>query len=179
VDPYLNKGLNEFQRLILFSQFLTIFGGIMFKMVESVDKLLEIEETPYKRQERDIVSALIVVMNLVAILVYPLYRIIAVISGFKGSGIFFFLKDKVQTAMGDQGKENHSKADFQGQDLTHDFLAEARQLGVFKTANGSQQMTDQPWLISHTFFPRPRSTCVCCVSFSVSSDKNRKSCHVC
>ena len=68
---------------------------------------------------------------------------------------------KVQTAMRGQGKESHSKADFQGQDFTHDFLEEARQLGVFKATNGSQQMADQLWLISHTSFPTPRSTCVC------------------
>jgi hypothetical protein len=76
VGPYLNKGLNEFQRIILFSQFLTIFGGIMFQLVESVDKLLEIEESPSKRQERNIVAALIVAVNVVAIGIYPIYRMI-------------------------------------------------------------------------------------------------------
>ncbi len=95
VDPYLNKGLNEFQRLILFSQFFTIFGGIMYHMVSLSDKLLEIEETPYKRKERDIVAVLIVIINLVAIGVYPVYRIVAVMSGFKGSVFIFSLKDKV------------------------------------------------------------------------------------
>ena len=104
MDPYLNKGLNEFQRLILFSQFLTIFGGIMFNLVESVDKLLEIEETSSKRQERDIIAALIVAINVVAIGIYPIYRMVAVASGFKGgvflSQLYFSLRDKVQKLRG-------------------------------------------------------------------------------
>jgi hypothetical protein len=129
VDPYLNKGLNEFQRLILFSQFLTIFGGIMFKLVESVDKLLEIEETPSKRQERDIIAALIVAVNVVAIGIYPIYRMIAVASGFKGGVLYSSLRDEVQNAMGGRRQEIHSKAKFQGHSTTNKLLEMARQLG--------------------------------------------------
>jgi hypothetical protein len=129
VDPYLNKGLNEFQRFILFSQFLTIFGGIMFNWVESVDKLLEIEETPSKRQERDIIAALIVAVNVVAIGIYPIYRMIAVTSGFKGGVLYSSLRDEVQNAMGGQRQEIHSKAKFQGHSTTSKLLEKARQLG--------------------------------------------------
>ncbi len=129
VDPYLNKGLNEFQRLILFSQYLTIFGGIMFNWVESVDKLLEMEKTPSKRQERDIIAALIVAVNLVAIGIYPIYRMIMVSTGFKGGVLYFFLRDKVQNAMGGRVKETHSKAQFQGHSTTNKLLEKARQLG--------------------------------------------------
>jgi hypothetical protein len=122
VNPYLDKGLNEFQRLILFSQFLTIFGGIMFKLVESVDKLLESEETPSKRQERDIIAALIVAVNLVAIGIYPIYRMIAVASGFKGgvllSQSYFSLRDTVQILMGGRAKENRSNVKFQEKSLS-------------------------------------------------------------
>jgi hypothetical protein len=129
VNPYLDKGLNEFQRLILFSQFLTIFGGIMFKLVESVDKLLESEETPSKRQERDIIAALIVAVNLIAIGIYPIYRMIAVASGFKGgvflSQLYFSLTDTVQILMGGRVKESHSNVKFQGK--SKNLLNEARQ----------------------------------------------------
>ena len=130
-----------FQRLILFSQFFTIFGGIMYHMVSCVDKMLEIEETPYKRQERDIVAALIVIINLVAIGAYPVYRIVAVTSGFKGSVLIFSLKDKVSNlwirGKGDQG----NKVEFQGpladDSSTSQLLAEVRQL---KATNGRLTM---------------------------------------
>ncbi len=73
----------------------------MFKLVESVDKLLEIEESPSKLQERNIVAALIVAVNVVAIGMYPIYRMIVVASGFKGgvllSQLYFFLRDTVQS----------------------------------------------------------------------------------
>jgi hypothetical protein len=137
VEPYLNKGLNEFQRLILFSQFFTIFGGIMYHMVSCVDKMLEIEETPYKRQERDIVATLIVIINLVAIGVYPVYRIVAVTSGFKGSVLIFSLKDKVSNlwTRGKGGQGN--KVEFQGHladdSRTSQLLAEAEALQLTAT----------------------------------------------
>ena len=85
----------------------------MFKLVESVDKLLEIEETPSKRQERDIIAALIVAINLVAIGIYPIYRMIAVASGFKVDMLYFFLKDTVQNLMGGPVKGSHSNLKFQ------------------------------------------------------------------
>ena len=118
MDPYLNKGLNEFQRIILFSQFLSIFGGIMFNWVENVDKLLEIKETPSKFQENDIITGLIVVINVVAIGIYPIYRMIAVTSGFKGdvllSHLCFSLRDTVQILMGGRVQDSHSNVKFQG-----------------------------------------------------------------
>jgi hypothetical protein len=108
VDPYLNKGLNAFQRLILFSQFLTIFGGIMFNWVESVDKLLEMEGTSSNSLERKIVTYLIVVINVAAIGIYPIWRMIKFASGFKGdlSSQFFCLRDYFKNCM--RVKESHS-----------------------------------------------------------------------
>ena len=83
----------------------------MFKLVESVDKLLEIEETSSKRQERDIIAALIVAINVVAIGIYPIYRMVAVASGFKGgvllSQLYFSLRDKVQKLMGGRRKSKN------------------------------------------------------------------------
>jgi hypothetical protein len=43
VHPYLNKGLNDFQRLALITQFLTIFGSIIFLMVGYQDDLDEVQ----------------------------------------------------------------------------------------------------------------------------------------
>ena len=141
VDPYLNKGLNEFQRLILFSQFFTIFGGIMYHMVSCVDRMLEVEETPYKRQERDIVAALIVIINLVAIGAYPVYRIVAVTSGFKGSVLIFSLKDKVSNlwprGKGGQGNKVEFQGNLADHSSTFQLLAAARQL---KATNGRLPM---------------------------------------
>ncbi len=147
MDPYLNKGLNEFQRLILFSQFLTIFGGIMFNWVESVDKLLEIEETRSKRRERDIIAALIVAINLVAIGIYPIYRMIAVSSGFKGSVLYFSLRDEVQNAMGGRVKESHSKFKRQGHSTTDKLLEEIRQLGPISHSNHRGAPAPRPALL--------------------------------
>ncbi len=95
----------------------------MFQLVESVDKLLEIEESPSKRQERNIVAALIVAVNVVAIGIYPIYRMIAVVIGFKGgvllSRLYFSLRDTVQnlrdTVQNLVGvKESRSQAKVQG-----------------------------------------------------------------
>jgi len=159
VEPYLNKGLNEFQRLILFSQFFTIFGGIMYHMVSCVDKMLEIEETPYKRQERDIVAALIVIINLVAIGAYPVYRIVAVTSGFKGSVLIFSLKDKVSNlwTRGKGGQGN--KVEFQGpladDSSTSQLLAEAEALQL--TATNGRLPMGVPGPTSSRIGPPPMS----------------------
>ncbi len=95
----------------------------MFKMVESVDKLLEIQETSVKRQERDIIAGLIVAVNLIAICIYPIYRIFAVVSGFKGgallSQLYFSLRDRLT--------ESHGNVKFQGK--SKNLLKEARRLG--------------------------------------------------
>ncbi len=107
----------------------------MFQLVESVDKLLEIEESPSKHQERNIVAALIVAVNVVAIGIYPIYRMIAMVSGFKGgvflSRLYFSLRDTVQNLrdtvqnlMG--GKESRSHVKFQGKSKN---LLEASKLG--------------------------------------------------
>ena len=109
----------------------------MYHMISCVDKMLEIEETPSKRQERDIVAALIVIINLVAIGVYPVYRIVAVTSGFKGSVLIFSLKDKVSN-LWTRGKEGQgNQVEFQGHSpddsSTSQLLAKVRQL---KATNG-------------------------------------------
>ena len=71
LKPYLNQGLNVFQRLSLISQWFTVFGGICFKMVDYID-------TQYGNEPsgaRDVVGTLIFICNVAAAALYPLYRL--------------------------------------------------------------------------------------------------------
>jgi hypothetical protein len=70
VDPYLNRGLNEFQRLALLSQFFTVFGGIMFQYLKILDKVLDQKATS---DEANVIAYLIFILNLIAIAGYPIY----------------------------------------------------------------------------------------------------------
>ncbi len=119
----------------------------MFNWVESVDKLLEMEETPSKRRERDIIAALIVTVNLVAIGIYPIYRMIAVSTGFKGGVLYFSLRDKVQNAMGGRVKECHSKVKFQGKCTSNKLLENARQLWPISHSNHRGAPAPRPALL--------------------------------
>jgi hypothetical protein len=74
VDPYLNKGLNEF-----------------------------------KLRVRNIMAALIVLINVVAICIYTIYRMIAVASDFKGDVLYFSLRDAVQNLMGEKRSYSNCK----------------------------------------------------------------------
>jgi len=71
-----------FQRLALFSQFFTVFGGIMFQYLKTLDKVLDKEETADDRNQRNIIAYLIFILNLFAIAVYPIYQLFSQISGF-------------------------------------------------------------------------------------------------
>jgi len=81
VDPFLNKHLNEFQRLVLVSQWLTIFGGIMFLLKDYMNSVLEVNVTTQMQQERDFVAAILIFVNIFAAFLYPIYRIILAIFG--------------------------------------------------------------------------------------------------
>jgi len=83
VNPYLNKGLNEFQRIILISQFFTIFGGMMFIMIGCLDKMLEYDENAASRTDRDIVAVLILGINALAAFLFPVYRAYLAVSNSK------------------------------------------------------------------------------------------------
>jgi len=83
VSPYLNKGLNEFQRLILISQFFTIFGGLMFIMMGCMDDMLEREDNAASRLERDIVALFILAINAFAAFLFPVYRAVLFVSNSK------------------------------------------------------------------------------------------------
>ena len=70
IKPYLNQGLNIFQRLALISQWFTVFGGLMFVVTE----LLALQNTLPDESGQTILSWLILFVNTVAIFLYPLYR---------------------------------------------------------------------------------------------------------
>ncbi len=127
----------------------------MFQLVESVDKLLEIEESPSKRQERNIVAALIVAVNVVAIGIYPIYRMITVAIGFKGgvllSRLYFSLRDTVQNLRDTVqnlvgGKERQAKVEGKSKNLIE--ALEARKLGYPPRFRSPQARIPEP--ISHS-----------------------------
>jgi len=76
VHPYLNSGLNEFQRLALVTQFLTIFGGIIYLMTECLDQLHEVQPDPRNQVASELLAIFILVINWVTAVLYPLYRLI-------------------------------------------------------------------------------------------------------
>jgi Ca2+-binding EF-hand superfamily protein len=88
VDPYLNRGLNEFQRLILLSQFFTIFSGIMYILMDCLNDYILVEpDTPdsARHRDRNIIAYIIIVVNFVAAVLFPACRVIAVLSNSKAT----------------------------------------------------------------------------------------------
>ena len=86
VDPYLNRGLNEFQRLILLSQFFTIFSGIMYIMMDCLETyVVEDGDSPESKRDRDIVAVIIIFVNGVAAVLFPVYRVFVVLSNSKAT----------------------------------------------------------------------------------------------
>ena len=80
VHPYLNKGLNEFQRLALVTQFLTIFGGIIYLMTQCLDELHDVQPNAGDQAASELLAVFILVINWVTALLYPLYRTIIAIT---------------------------------------------------------------------------------------------------
>ena len=93
VHPYLNKGLNDFQRLALITQFLTIFGCIIFLMVGCLRDLHEVEPNEEETTVRNLLGIFILVINWVAAILYPAYRIFLFLSGFKMYLFSMFMKN--------------------------------------------------------------------------------------
>jgi len=69
LGPYLNQGLNIFQRLALISQFFTVFGGLMFVLTD----LMELQGSS-DGNGKVVMSWLVMMINLVASCMYPVYR---------------------------------------------------------------------------------------------------------
>ena len=71
LKPYLNQGLNVFQRLALVSQFFTVFGSLMFVVQNAVAKNNAATEDSNGKL---LISFLIMFVNAAAGGLYPLYR---------------------------------------------------------------------------------------------------------
>ena len=74
VHPYLNQGLNNFQRLALVVQFLTIFGAILFLMIENMDSKIEEDARESDVVARNMVGYMIWAINWFVVVIYPFYR---------------------------------------------------------------------------------------------------------
>ena len=70
LKPYLNQGLNIFQRLALISQWFTVFGGLMFVVTD----LLTLQDPQSDENGKAIISWCIVFVNAVSTSLYPMYR---------------------------------------------------------------------------------------------------------
>ena len=69
--PYLNQGLNVFQRLALLSQLATVFGAIMFVLTDCHEKEKGLSQDS---NGRTIMAGLIFLLNASAIGLYPTYK---------------------------------------------------------------------------------------------------------
>ena len=72
--PYLNQGLNVFQRLALISQFCTVFGSLIFVVQEAVAQNTGTEDDSNGKL---FVSFLFMMVNAAAGGLYPLYRFLS------------------------------------------------------------------------------------------------------
>ena len=70
LKPYLNQGLNIFQRLALISQWFTVFGGLMFVVTD----LLALQNPKSDENGKAIMSWVIVIVNAIATSLYPMYK---------------------------------------------------------------------------------------------------------
>ena len=70
LKPFLNQGLNIFQRLALISQWLTVFGGLMFVVTD----LLALQNPETDENGKTIMSFFIAIVNAVSTSLYPMYK---------------------------------------------------------------------------------------------------------
>jgi len=74
----------QFQRLALVTQFLTIFGGIIYLMTECLDNLHEVQPDPGNQVASELLAIFILVINWVTAVLYPLYRLVFSLTDSKG-----------------------------------------------------------------------------------------------
>ena len=79
LKPYLNEGLNVFQRLASLSQFLTVFGALMFVIMDFMERDMGAAQG---KLGKDIVAYMIVACNVMAAIMYPLYKLISALLDF-------------------------------------------------------------------------------------------------
>ena len=83
--PYLNQDLNEFQRLTLITQFITVFGCIIYDYVGTLDRLHEIEPTQEDRDGSRLLELAIIFMNCLVIILWPAWITVKYLLGTKVS----------------------------------------------------------------------------------------------
>ena len=81
VDPYLNTGLNEFQRLALVTQFLTIFGGLIYLLVSVIEELFETKPSQRARDASRLLELVLFSLNVLVIILYPFWTLVKYVSG--------------------------------------------------------------------------------------------------
>ena len=76
VHPYLNRRLNNFQRLALISQFFTILGCIIYLMVDTLNELHEVKPSNGDEVASTLLAWFILAINWLTGFFYPMYRIL-------------------------------------------------------------------------------------------------------
>jgi hypothetical protein len=75
VNPYLNKPLNDFQRLALITQFFTILGCIVYLLVELYNDVHEVKPSDGDQVASYLLALFILAINWLTGFIYPMYRI--------------------------------------------------------------------------------------------------------
>jgi len=76
VHPYLNRGLNDFQRLALVTQFITCVSGMIYLMVGCLDELHEVSPDRQAQGASTVLTIVVFGLNWVTAVLYPAYRYI-------------------------------------------------------------------------------------------------------
>ena len=79
VHPYLNRRLNDFQRLALITQFLTILGCIIYLMVQTLNDLHEVKPSEEDPVASYLLALFILAINWLTGVIYPMYRIVLIV----------------------------------------------------------------------------------------------------
>jgi len=78
VNPYLNRGLNHFQRLALITQFITCLSGIIYLMVGCLDDLHEVSPSQPAKDASFLLTIVVFGLNWLTAVLYPAYRYISI-----------------------------------------------------------------------------------------------------
>ena len=82
VNPYLNRGLNHFQRLALITQFITCLSGIIYLMVGCLDDLHEVSPSQPAKDASFLLTIVVFGLNWLTAVLYPAYRYISISPNF-------------------------------------------------------------------------------------------------
>jgi len=79
VHPYLNRHLNDFQRLSLITQFFTIFGAIIFLLMQTLNELNEVRPSPEDQVLNEMLAVFILAINWFTGFFFPVFRIVLMV----------------------------------------------------------------------------------------------------